>query len=111
MDRLFAAGVERFGRVDGATNLIAGSFMLKPAHLTSDAELDETLALNVKTAFGTIKGAARHMPKGGSVVLISSVAARVGLADRGDLGRQGRGHRARPRRRVPTYLPASFAST
>ena len=80
VDRLFAAGVERFGRVDGATNCV-GSFMLKPAHLTSDAELDETLALNVKTAFGTIKGAARHMPKGGSVVLISSVAARVGLAN------------------------------
>ena len=33
------------------------------------------------TALGTIKAAAKHMTHGGSVVLLSSVAARVGLAN------------------------------
>jgi NAD(P)-dependent dehydrogenase (short-subunit alcohol dehydrogenase family) len=37
--------------------------------------------LNLNTAFGTVKAAAEHMPEGGSVVLMSSVAARVGLAN------------------------------
>ncbi len=77
---LFEQAVEEYGRVDGAANCV-GSFMLKPAHRTTDEELAETLALNLNTAFGTIKAAAEHMPEGGSVVLLSSVAARVGLAN------------------------------
>ncbi len=77
---LFATAVEEHGRVDGAANCV-GSFMLKPAHRTTEKELSETLALNLNTAFGTVKAAAEHMPEGGSVVLMSSVAARVGLAN------------------------------
>ena len=78
--RLFEEAVEEYGRIDGAANCV-GSFMLKPVHLTTDEELSETLALNLNTAFGTVKAAAKHMPDGGSVVLLSSVAARVGLAN------------------------------
>ncbi len=80
VDALFEKAVEEFGRVDGAANCV-GSFMLKPAHLTTEDEFAETLSLNLNTAFGTVKAAAKHMPDGGSVVLISSVAARVGLAN------------------------------
>lgn len=80
VDGLFEKAVEEFGRVDGAANCV-GSFMLKPAHLTTDKEFSETLSLNLNTAFATVKAAARHMPEGGSVVLLSSVAARVGLAN------------------------------
>ena len=80
MDRLFGEAVEEFERVSGAANCV-GSFMLKPAHLTSDEEWAQTIALNMTTAFGTIKAAAKHMPYGDSVVLLSSVAARVGLAN------------------------------
>jgi len=80
VDALFEEARERFGRVDGAANLV-GSFMLKPAHLTKDEEWAETLALNATTAFHTVRAAAKHMPEGGSVVLMSSVAARVGLAN------------------------------
>jgi NAD(P)-dependent dehydrogenase (short-subunit alcohol dehydrogenase family) len=67
-----------FGGVTGAVNCV-GAFLLKPAHMTSDAEFDEQLTLNLKTAFGTVKAAASHMRDGGSVVLLSSVAGRVGL--------------------------------
>ena len=80
VEALFGRAVEEHGRVDGAVNCV-GSFMLKPAHLTKDEEWAETMALNLGTAFGTVKAAARHMPQGGSLVLLSSVAARVGLAN------------------------------
>lgn len=80
VDSLFEEAVEEYGRVDGAANCV-GSFMMKPAHLTTDEELSEPMALNLNTAFGTVKAAANHMPEGGSVVLLSSVAARVGLAN------------------------------
>lgn len=80
VDRLFTEAIEEYGPVDGVANCV-GSFMMKPAHLTSDEELDETLDMNLKTAFGTVKAAANHMKDGGSVVLLSSVAARVGLAN------------------------------
>ena len=80
VDRLFTEAIEEYGHVDGVANCV-GSFMMKPAHLTTDDELDETLDMNLKTAFGTVKAAANHMKDGGSVVLISSVAARVGLAN------------------------------
>lgn len=80
VDKLFARAVEKHGRVDGVANCV-GSFLLKPAHLTSAEEFAETISLNLNTAFGTVKAAARHMKQGGSVVLLSSVAARVGLAN------------------------------
>ena len=80
VDRVFQEAVDQYGHIAGAANCV-GSFMLKPAHLTTDEEWAETLALNLTTAFGTVKAAANHMQDGGSVVLLSSVAARVGLAN------------------------------
>lgn len=66
------------GTLDGVANL-CGSILLKPAHLTTDAEFADTLAVNLNTAFHVVRAAARAMTGGGSVVLMSSVAARVGL--------------------------------
>jgi NAD(P)-dependent dehydrogenase (short-subunit alcohol dehydrogenase family) len=66
-------------RPAGLVNL-AGSILLKPAHSTSAAEFDETIRLNLVTAFSVVRAAARHMrAAGGSVVLMSSCAARTGL--------------------------------
>ena len=68
-------------RVNGVVNC-AGSILLKPAHLISDAEFADTLATNLTTAFNVVRAAARVMMKqsgGGSIVLCSSVAARRGL--------------------------------
>jgi NAD(P)-dependent dehydrogenase (short-subunit alcohol dehydrogenase family) len=73
--------VERYGRLDGVANCV-GSLLLKPAHLTSDAEWHDTLATNLGSAFATVRAAVRPMMKtGGSIVLVSSVAARLGLAN------------------------------
>jgi len=72
--------VEEIGRLDGIANCV-GSLLLKPAHLTSEEEWASTLALNVTSAFGAVRAAARSMTAGGSVVLMSSAAARMGLAN------------------------------
>lgn len=79
---LVARVLERHGRLDGAVNL-AGSIVLKSAHATSPAEWEEILATNLRTAFATVRAAAPAMSKsgGGSIVLMSSAAARIGLAN------------------------------
>lgn len=76
---LFSTAAES-GPISGAANCV-GSFLLKPAHMTSDEEFSVQISQNLTTAFNTVRAAAKHMPDGGSVVLLSSVAARVGLAN------------------------------
>lgn len=74
--------VERHGRLDGVVNL-AGSILLKPAHSTSVDEWDDVVATNLRTAFAVVRAAAPAMGQtgGGSIVLMSSAAARLGLAN------------------------------
>ena len=70
-----------FGRVDGIANCV-GSLLLKPAHLTTTEEWQETIATNLSTSFAVVQCAARAMRRtGGSVVLLSTAAARLGLAN------------------------------
>jgi NAD(P)-dependent dehydrogenase (short-subunit alcohol dehydrogenase family) len=65
--------------VDGAVNLV-GSILLKSAAATTDDEWRQTMALNLDTAFFMVRAASRAMRGGGgSVVLMSSAAGRVGL--------------------------------
>jgi 3-oxoacyl-[acyl-carrier protein] reductase len=83
VDGAFQSVVARCGRIDGVVNC-AGSVLLKPAHLITDQEFADTLALNLTTAFNLVRSAARVMmrqPEGGSMVLCSSVAARRGLVN------------------------------
>lgn len=56
----------------------AGSILLKPAHLCSETDYQETLDTNLKTALAVVRASGKFM-KGGSVVLFSSAAARHGL--------------------------------
>lgn len=74
--------VERHGRLDGAVNL-AGSIVLKPAHATSADDWDGVMGTNLRTAFSLLRAAAPAVGTsgGGSVVLLSSAAARMGLAN------------------------------
>jgi NAD(P)-dependent dehydrogenase (short-subunit alcohol dehydrogenase family) len=75
-----AQAVERFGQLDGVANCV-GSLLLKPAHLTSEEEWSSTLALNLTSSFAAVRAAARSMSSGGSVMLMSSAAGRLGLAN------------------------------
>lgn len=79
LDRVFQSTLEQFGRVDGAAFLV-GSIVLKPIHLTTDEEWEQTLTINLRSAFGFVRAAIRAMmTTGGSIVLASSVAAQIGL--------------------------------
>jgi len=83
VDALFQSILARHGRLDGVVNC-AGSILLKPAHLVTDQEFAETLAINLATAFYLVRAAARVMMRqagGGGIVLCSSVAAQRGLVN------------------------------
>ena len=73
--------IQLHGRLDGITNCV-GSLLLKPAHSTSEAEWFSTVATNLTTAFAVVRAGARAMLNvGGSIVLVSSAAARIGFAN------------------------------
>lgn len=85
VESLVQNAVSAYGRVDGLVNLV-GSILLKPAHALSPDDFDDTLRLNLYTAFYAVRSAAKAMqrnadPAGGSIVLMASVAAKLGLAN------------------------------
>ncbi len=80
IDAVADEAVAQCGPLTGIANCV-GSLLLKPAHLTKFDEFQHTIAQNLTTAFGTVRAAARVMPNGGSVVLCSTAAARIGLAN------------------------------
>ena len=81
IDALADRATSELGGLDGLANC-AGSILLKPAHLTSAADWNATIATNLTSAFGCVRAGGRLMKgEGGSVVLVSSAAARVGLAN------------------------------
>lgn len=81
VDMCADAAAAALGGLDGIANCV-GSLILKPAHLTSTVDWQATLAANLSSAFGCVRAAGRLLrADGGSVVLVSSAAARVGLAN------------------------------
>jgi len=72
-------GLDKFGKIDGIVNL-AGNLVLKPAHLCSEDEFDQTIGKNLKTSFAVVK-AAGSLLENCSVVLLSTAAAGIGLAN------------------------------
>lgn len=81
VEGLIAESTEALGRITGIVNCV-GSVILKPAHLTTDAEWDATIAKNLSSSFYIVRsGVKRMMGEGGSIVLVSTAAARTGLAN------------------------------
>lgn len=72
---------ELYGSIHGVANCV-GSLLLKPAHLLSEEDWDATINTNLKSAFAVVRGATVSMAQsGGSIVLLSTAAARIGLAN------------------------------
>lgn len=68
------------GTLSGIANCV-GSIIIKPGDRTTDDEFETTLRLNLWSAFGCVRAAAKTMrSSGGSVVLFSTAAARAGIA-------------------------------
>jgi NAD(P)-dependent dehydrogenase (short-subunit alcohol dehydrogenase family) len=79
MEQCVRTAVETVGTIHGIVNCV-GSVLLKPAHLTSGAEWDDTLSTNLTSAFATVRAGYQALKKeGGSIVLLSTAAARIGL--------------------------------
>jgi 3-oxoacyl-[acyl-carrier protein] reductase len=70
---------DQHSRIDAVVNCV-GSLLLKAAHQTSEKEFADTVSANLGSAFAVVRASARVMMKtGGSIVLVSSAAARLGL--------------------------------
>lgn len=79
VEREVRRATEEFGTLDGVVNLV-GSILLRPAHRTSAEEWSDVVSTNLSSAFAAVRsGAAAMQRTGGSIVLMSSAAARVGL--------------------------------
>ena len=73
--------VSSLGAIQGIVNC-AGSILLKPAHLISEAEWRQTIDTNLTTAFATVRAGVKALSgQGGSIVLCSTAAARTGMAN------------------------------
>lgn len=76
--------IQTHGRINGIANCV-GSLLLKPAHSTSETEWHATIAANLTSAFAVVRAGTKAMTQGGnaggSIVLVSSAAARIGLAN------------------------------
>ena len=77
---VFSAARDHLGKVDGYVHAI-GTVFLKPAHTIRDEEWQSVLETNLFSAFYALRAAVDGMrrAKAGSIVLVSSVAARFGL--------------------------------
>jgi NAD(P)-dependent dehydrogenase (short-subunit alcohol dehydrogenase family) len=83
-DAVSGALAEAKKALGGLTGIVncSGSILLKPAHLTSRADFDQTMDANLVTAFAAVRSAkAIFGREGGSVVLLSSAAASFGMGN------------------------------
>ncbi len=81
VDNCIKFAIERFGSINGVANCV-GSLLLKPLHLTSEAEWAQTISTNLGSAFAVTRAAVKAMmASGGSIALVSSAAASIGLAN------------------------------
>ena len=99
--------VETFGSLSGIANCF-GSLLLKPAHLTTDEEFESTLAINLKSAFAVTRAAGRLMKTGGSIVFVSSAAARIGMANHEAIAAAKAGIQGLALSAAATYAPRNL---
>jgi len=102
----FVKGVsDRTGSVDGIVNCV-GSIILKAAHQTSDEEWRHTISVNLDTAFAAVRAGAKTMRQnGGSIVLIATAAACVGLPSHEAIAAAKAGVIGLGRSAAATYAP------
>jgi 2-hydroxycyclohexanecarboxyl-CoA dehydrogenase len=78
IEALVAFARERFGRVDVGINC-TGWGLLKPFEQTSAAELERMMSLQFKGPFQFMQALVKVMPRGGSIIMISSATATIML--------------------------------
>ena len=95
----------QLGSITGTAHCV-GSLLLKPAHSTTLGEFSETLQTNLGSAFATVKAATLALRvEGGSIVLISSAAAGIGMANHEAISAAKAGVEGLVRSAAATYAP------
>jgi 3-oxoacyl-[acyl-carrier protein] reductase len=82
-DRVVAAAVEGFGRIDCLVNNAGGTQIRKLVELTDD-DWQQSFELNLMTAVRTTRAALPHMRSGSAIVNVSSTSAKrpsLGMPD------------------------------
>jgi NAD(P)-dependent dehydrogenase (short-subunit alcohol dehydrogenase family) len=79
---LFETANQLLGPLEGVAHCV-GSILIKPVHLTTPEEWASTITLNLTSAYHVVHHAAKAMlpRERGSIALVSSVAATVGLTN------------------------------
>ena len=78
---LFNSIKDKYDRLDSVVNCL-GSIFIKPAHLTSEDDFDNTLNMNLKSSFLILKNTIPLMRKnGGNLLFFSSAAANIGMVN------------------------------
>ena len=81
VEEVFKVAEEKNGAINAAVNC-AGSLLLKSAHMTREAEYNAVIQANLTTAFAVTRAACKAMLRsGGSILLFSSAAGKIGLAN------------------------------
>jgi NAD(P)-dependent dehydrogenase (short-subunit alcohol dehydrogenase family) len=101
----FSKAEQALGKLSGVANCV-GSIELKPAHLVEEQSWRQTIDTNLTSAFLTVKYSARALSAGGSIVLVSSCAARLGLANHEAISAAKAGIEGLTRSAAATYARA-----
>jgi NAD(P)-dependent dehydrogenase (short-subunit alcohol dehydrogenase family) len=81
VERAVAQAVQRYGRLDGAVNLVnlIGSILSEPAHPPRSEDGNEQVAVNLSPALHLVQYASKALRgQGGSIVLVSPTTATSG---------------------------------
>jgi 3-oxoacyl-[acyl-carrier protein] reductase len=78
IEELFIAVVTYFGQIDIVVSN-AGKEKFVPLATTTDADFDDVFNLNTRAQFFVGKNALKHLQPGGRLILMSSIAAGVGV--------------------------------
>ena len=79
VENFIKKGIDKYESVDGVVCL-PGSLILKPAHKCTEEEFYNTINTNLKTSFSVTR-AAGELLKDCSIILMSTAAASIGLAN------------------------------
>jgi len=109
VEECVSEAVDARGRLDGIVDAV-GSIMLKPAHMTREAELRDVLDTNLVSAFAAARAGVRGMEggDGGSIVLFSTAAVRCGIPNHEAIAAAKGGVEGLTRAVAATYAPAGI---
>ncbi len=96
--------IETHGQIHAYAHAI-GSIFLKPAHLTSNQDWDNTVLTNLSSAFYALRAATKHMSRQGrgNCLFFSTVAAQAGIANHEAIAAAKGGIEAMVRSAAATY--------